>query len=277
MAILLGLTVAASFGSGDFLGGLASRRSRTLAVLLLVQLSAVVVATAVAVGDGGSPTTGALLLGAGAGILNVAALGCLYQGLAVGQIGQVAPLAAVVGACIPVGWALATGERPGAVTLVGVGLAIVAAALISAERDERRPEGSRAALGLAVTAGVGFGTSFILFAEASHRHGFWPVLSARVAALLGVGIVVLVVGERARLPSNSRWLAIGAGVLDAGATALLLVALRSGLVAVVAPAAALAPGFTVLHAWWYLRERASPLQVGGLALALCGLVLIAAG
>ena len=61
------------------------------------------------------------------------------------------------------------------------------------------------------------------------------------------------------------------------ASSLLLVALRHGLIAVVAPVAALAPGFTVMHAWWYLHERASGIQVVGIALALVGLTLIAVG
>jgi uncharacterized membrane protein len=57
----------------------------------------------------------------------------------------------------------------------------------------------------------------------------------------------------------------------------LFVALRIGLAATVAPVAALAPGFTVTHAWWYLHERASRIQIVGLVLALIGLVLIALG
>ena len=61
------------------------------------------------------------------------------------------------------------------------------------------------------------------------------------------------------------------------ATTLLLVALRHGLTVVVAPVASLAPGFTVMEAWWVLHERASRLQVVGLVTALVGLVLIASG
>ncbi len=40
MSLLLGLVVAASFGSGDFLGGLASTRAKTVAVLVTVQVCA---------------------------------------------------------------------------------------------------------------------------------------------------------------------------------------------------------------------------------------------
>jgi drug/metabolite transporter (DMT)-like permease len=273
--VLVGLLVAASFGSGDFLGGLASRRAGTITVLALAQVAAVVVAAVVAIAVGGPITESALLLGAGAGALGIVALGCLYQGLAIGQIGEVAPVAAVVGAVIPVGWGLAIGEHPGGVALCGGLIAVVAAGLITLEREERKgPRVGRARL-LALAAGLGFGTSFILFAEASHHSGFWPVLTARLAGVLVVGIVILGSHAPRSIPARPMWLAIGAGILDVSGTVLLLVAVRLGLVAVVAPVASLAPAFTVIGAWWYLREKASKLQVIGIGLALLGLALIA--
>lgn len=273
MAILVGLLVAASFGSGDLLGGLASRRGSTLTVLAFAQLTALVGAIVVALAAGGPVTAVVVWLGATAGVLNVLALACLYQGLAIGQIGEVAPVAAVVGAVIPVAWALATGERPAALALVGSALAVVAGGLISLDRDARR--GGREGRVLALAAGVGFGTSFILFAEASHHSGFWPVLTGRVAAVLGVGVVFVAARAPRSLPSLPRWQAVGAGLLDVVATTLLLVAVRHGLVAEVAPVAALAPAFTVLGAWWFLHERASRVQAAGFGLAVAGLVLIA--
>ncbi len=275
MAVLVGLLVAASFGSGDFLGGLASRQGSTLTVLAFAQATALVGAVVVALAAGGPLTASVAWLGAGAGALNVLALGCLYQGLAIGQIGEVAPVAAVVGAVIPVVWGLAVGERPPVTALVGGGLAVAAAGLISLERDERRGLREGRALLLALAAGVGFGTSFILFADASHHSGFWPVLSARLAAAVGVGVVVAVTRAPRSLPLRPRRQAIVAGGLDVLATTLLLVAVRLGLVAVVAPVAALAPAVTVLGAWWFLQERASRVQVVGFGLALTGLVLIA--
>ena len=45
----------------------------------------------------------------------------------------------------------------------------------------------------------------------------------------------------------------------------------------VAPVAALAPAFTVMWAWVVLREHVTRHQVIGLAVALVGLALIAAG
>src|SRR3954454_19478642 len=159
MSLLLGLVVAASFGSGDFLGGIASKRARTIAVLVTVQVCALGGALAIAVIAGGDPHGGDFALGALGGVLNVAALGCLYQGLAVGRAGVVAPVAAVVGSVIPVAWGLASGEDPATAALVGVVLAVVAAGFISAERDEHSASepGRRSALALALLAGVGFG------------------------------------------------------------------------------------------------------------------------
>ena len=102
MAVVIGLLVAASFGSGDFLGGLASRRARTLAVLALAQVVALAGAVLIALLAGGVVTVHDLALGAGAGLLNAAGLGCLYRALAIGRNGQVAPLTAVIGALVPI-------------------------------------------------------------------------------------------------------------------------------------------------------------------------------
>lgn len=278
MSLVVGLVVAASFGSGDFLGGLASRRARTLVVLATAQLCALAGAIVVTIAAGGDPTGKDLALGAVAGTLNVAALGCLYQGLAIGQAGLVAPVAAVLGAVIPVGWGLATGERPATEALIGVALAIVAGGLISLERDELgTATRSRPALLLAIAAGTGFGVSFICYGNTSDGSEFWPVLAGRVGAVAAVLLAVLLTRSAFVLPSRPRVQAVAAGILDVVATTLLLVAIREGLFATVAPVAALAPAFTVANAWWYLHERPSAAQTLGLSLALVGLVLIAVG
>lgn len=279
MSLLLGLVVAASFGSGDFLGGLASTRAKTVAVLVVVQTCALVGALAVAVIAGGDPHASDFALGALAGVLNVGALGCLYQGLALGRAGEVAPIAAVVGAVIPVLWGLASGENPANAALVGVVLAVVAGGLISVERDEHptADSGGRRALVLALLAGVGFGFSFVCYGNTRDASEFWPVLSGRIGAVIAVAAVATVLRISPRLPRRPQLEAVSAGALDVTATALLLVAVRNGLFATVAPVAALAPAFTVGHAWWYLRQRPTRIQVLGLAIALSGLVLIAVG
>ncbi len=275
MGVFLGLIVAAGFGSGDFLGGLASRQAATLAVLSVSQVAALCGALVVTLAFGGHPYLDDVGFGALAGVLNAAAIGCLYQGLAIGQMGQVAPIAAVIGAVIPVSWGLLRGEHLGVAPLVGVALAIAAAALLSSDRDERKGPLVGRALWLAAAAGTGFGISLVLFSAASHHGGYWPVLSARAAAMVAVWSVLAVTGGLSGLRGVPKVKALSAGLLDVGATTLLLTALRTSLTAIVAPVASLAPGFTTLHAWWHLHERLSRVQLLGLALALVGLGLIA--
>src|SRR6185295_5701462 len=279
MSLLLGLVVAASFGSGDFLGGLASTRAKTVAVLVTVQVCALAGALFVAAIAGGDPHASDFALGALAGVLNVGALGCLYQGLAIGRAGLVAPIAAAVGSVIPVVWGLVSGENPADAALVGVALAVVAGGLISVERPEHptADTGGRVALALALLAGVGFGFSFVCYGNTRDASEFWPVLSGRVGAVIAVVLVAAVLRISPRLDRVARTQAIGAGALDVSATALLLVAVRNGLFATVAPVAALGPAFTVGHAWWYLHQRPSRIQIAGLVIALSGLVLIAVG
>jgi drug/metabolite transporter (DMT)-like permease len=162
--------------------------------------------------------------------------------------------------------------------LVGVALAIVAGGLISRERDDDGRGSARDALAYAVAAGVCFGFSFICYGLTSDDSGFWPVLTGRAAAVVGVAVVLAVTRTPISFPQPiPRRQAVGSGVLDVTGGTLLLVAIRAGLFTTTAPVASLAPGFTVGFAWWFLHERASRIQVVGLVTALVGLVLIAAG
>jgi drug/metabolite transporter (DMT)-like permease len=303
VSVALGLIVALSFGSADFLGGRASRHAPTISVLLVSQIVAVVGALIVAAAVGATVHPSDVGLGAAAGVANVVGLGFLYQGLARARIGVVAPITAVTGSLVPVGWALARGERPSHVVLVGVGCAVLAGALIARERsaaDADRPVAS--GVGYALAAGTALGSSLVLYNETSHGSGFWPIVAARLSGLVVVLLCIAALavwarrrtpanvtvapgapGERGRLgptvlpPGRAGRLAMGAGALDVTATSVLLVAIRHGLLVVVAPVAALAPAFTVVWAWVVLREPVSRLQLAGLALALVGLALIATG
>ena len=279
MGIIVGLCAAACFGSGDFLGGRASRDAPTPVVLFVAQLSAALGAVVLALVFAGSPIGVDLAYGAGAGLLNVIGLGLLYQGLATGRMGVVAPTAAVVAALIPVVWGLATGEQPGTLVVVGVAVAVIAGGLISRETGEVGGAPVSRSVVTALCAGVGLGASLVFYAKTGSDSGLWPVLSARIVAVGAAAVAILVVSrsEPIRLPAIPRRLAILAGVFDVGASAFLLYGVRNDLTVVVAPIAALGPGFTVMLAWKLLHEPVSRVQVVGLALALVGLALIAAG
>lgn len=277
MGLLLGVLVALGYGTGDFLGGLASRGSGAASVVLLVQLTGAVGIVPVLLVLG-TPVPGAhdLGLGLGAGAVGAAGLGLLYRGLATSRVAVVAPVAAVVGALVPLIWGVVQGERPSVVAVVGIALALGAVALVSAAGSpagDARPGGAS----VGAFAGALLGSSLVLFSETGADSGLWPVAAARLSAAVGI-IVALLLTHRLALPNVSdRRTAAAAGALDVTANVLLQLALRRGLLTVVAPVAALAPGATVLVARLVHGERLGRQRAVGLLLALTGLALLALG
>lgn len=282
MAVFLGVLVAAAFGSGDFLGGRAAANAATSMVLTVSQLTGAVLAVVVVAFVGARVAPHDIVYGACAGAVTVVGLALLYRGLAANAAVVVAPMTAVVAAIVPITWGLAHGERPSVVVLIGAAAAIVAVALIA--REPERAAGTRMRLAegalIAITAGLALGTSLIFYDSTSTPSGMWPVLAARLTALLLVVVVfgaLRLRGAIARPTGRWRIPAVVAGTLDATATLLVLVAVRHGLIVVVAPVAALAPAFTVMLSTYVLHERLHTGQRLGLVLALIGLVLVAAG
>ena len=278
-AVALGLLIAAAFGSGDFAGGRASSSASTPAVLAVAQACSVVGAAVLVLTVPADMAARDLLMGALAGVVNVTGLGLLYSGLARYAAAVVAPVAAVVGSLVPVVWGLVRGERPSSVVLAGIAAAIAAAGLVSLGQSAAGLRMTRGAAE-AVAAGVALGSSLVLFSETDPASGQWPVLLARAGALVAVVMVAMALArvDGVRLPrGRSLGLALTAGAFDVTATALLVYAVRRELLSVVAPIASLAPAFTVVLAWFLARERVNSVQRLGLALAVAGLALIAAG
>jgi len=278
MEILLGALVALGYGSGDFLGGISAKRLPTVVVLLGSQAVGLAAAfLLVVVLRDAAPDTHIFLLSAAAGVVGIAALGMLFQGLAVGRMSIVAPLSAIGGGLLPVAWGLLRGERPSPLALVGVALALVAAGIVGrgAEHDPARSVSPRVELALGVGAGIGFGVVFILLTEASSGSGMWPIFIARCTSVPLLAVIAAVVGASPRMVRTDVAPVAGAGLCDVGANALVLLAVRRGLVTLVAPVAALYPATTVLLARVVLHERIGRQRASGLALGLLGLALIA--
>ncbi|HEY4398831.1 MAG TPA: EamA family transporter [Acidimicrobiia bacterium] len=278
MEILLGALVALGYGSGDFLGGISAKRLHIVVVLLVSQAVGLVAAfvLVVALRDA-VPDAHIFVLSAAAGVVGIIALGLLFRGLAVGRMSIVAPLSAIGGGVLPVAWGLLRGERPSALALVGVGLALAAAAVVGrgAEHDPVHAISPRMELALGTGAGIGFGVVFILLAEASSGSGMWPIFIARCTSVPLLAIVAVVVGVSPRVPRVSIPPVAGAGLCDVGANALVLLAVRRGLLTLVAPVASLYPATTVVLARVFLHERIGRQRAAGLALGLLGLALIA--
>src|SRR5882762_11690392 len=142
-ALVLALLSALFYGTADFLGGLAARRSAALAATVLAQgAGLVLVAVALPFFPGEPPGRADTLWGVGAGLTGGLGVVLLYYGLAVGRVSVVAPVTAVCAITIPVVVAMALGERPGSLAISGIALAILSVALISRHDDPAgKPEG----------------------------------------------------------------------------------------------------------------------------------------
>ncbi len=272
--VAFGLASALSWGAGDFSGGLAAKRSPVLGVLFVGQATGLVLLAGMALlWSEPIPPRSDLAWSAASGLAGAAGLAALYRALAVGRMSVVAPVSAVVTATLPVLFGALTEGLPGVARLVGFGLALIGTALIARTRDAA---GGRGGLGLALLAGAGFGTFFVLLHRGSATATFLPLAAARLAAvsLFVAGMVVL--RRRAWAPQPARLpLALLSGVLDAGGNAFFVLAGRAGRLDVAAVLSSMYPASTVLLAAVLLGERTTRAQGVGIVAVLAAIALIA--
>jgi drug/metabolite transporter (DMT)-like permease len=220
--------------------------------------------------------------GAAAGMSGGAGLVALYRGLAHGRMGVVAPIAAGVGAVVPALFGLLTGDRPSSMAACGVLIAlaaifIVGRAPLASDGDPATRWTDSKGIPEALAAGVGFGAFFIFLSNPASDSGVWPLVGARLASLALLWVLLAVLPGTVSIRAETSPLIVGAGLLDIVANALFLYATRGGLLTIVAVLSSLYPAATVLLARVLLREGLSRSQVGGVALAVVGIALMAAG
>ena len=273
-AAALALAAAASWGVGDFFGGLKSRTLNPVAVLIVAQpIGLTLLAVWVAVRGQGPPGS-AVLWACLAAVLGTTGLIAFYRGMAAGALSIVAPIAGA-GAAIPVIWGLARGDHPSGYQELGFAAALVGVVLAS---FERRPEAARLAAGVgwAAIAMLAFGAYYIPMHAASHGDFLWAAFVFRLTSTTLIAAAWLVLrpprARRADLPVLA-----SIGVLDTGGNVFFAAASAKGIVSVVSILASLYPVVTVLLARAVLHERVHRSQELGIALALAGIVLISAG
>lgn len=273
-AIVLSLSSALAWGTGDFFGGLASRRAGTFTVTAISQTSGLLLIVSLALAFGQpAPAVADIGWGIAAGLCGVTGIASLYRALATGQMGVVAPVTAVLSAGIPAAYGALVLGAPTALTISGFSLALVAIALISsARREAGRPVG----LGLALLSGAGFGGFLILITRADATVSLWTLATARATASAVAWTLAFSRGmDRPR--DRQAWMQmLGAGVMDGLGNALYALAARLGRLDVAAVLSSLYPVSTIALAVVILRERLRPPQRLGIVLALAAIILVAA-
>lgn len=276
---MLALLGALSWGTGDFFGGLASRRAHVLTVLVLSQAVGLAGVAAWAVASGDSPPGLADIVPAvGAGAAGAAGLAALYRGMAIGAMGIVAPISALSPA-VPLAVDLVRGDAPAAVQWAGIATALTGVVLLAREPGGTTTRGTGLAAGvsLALVAALGFGLFVVGLDAASDGGATWAVVVARTSSTLVALCAVLLVSVPLRPPGGLLPAIAAVGVFDTTANALVAVATTYGSAGIVAVLSALYPLTTILLARVFLSERLDrPRRVGG-ALALAGAALVAIG
>ncbi|MBN8591052.1 MAG: DMT family transporter [Anaerolineae bacterium] len=276
LALAFGGLSALSWGSGDFNGGLATKRLGVLHVLTVVHGVGLVLTLLLALLTRQAlPPTAELALAAGAGVIGLISLGALYRGLAEGQMGIAAPVSSVLSAALPLIFSIVVrGTQPDSAQQIGFAIALVAIVLISLASG--KIEGT-SGLGMAVTAGIGFGIYFILMSFIQSDSVYWLAAVSR-ALTFGMLLMIVIRQRRILAPPNGLTgvMLLLAGVLDVFGNIFFLLSAQSGRLDIAAVVVALYPAVTIVLAAGLLKERMSRLQVLGVVLALGAVALIAA-
>ena len=278
-ALLASLASAALYGAADFLGGLASRRANTIAIVVISQLAGLVaLVLMLPLLPAASPERNDWAWGVAAGVTGGIGVALLYRALAMGSMAIVAPITAVCAVIGPVAASIALGERPGAGTMGGIALALIAIVLVSQQSSEvsgvTPRSGDARSVAMALASGCFIGLFFLTLARTSAAAGMWPMVAARGTSSFLFATFALATRRSVRVPARVAGIAVAGGVLDVLANLLYLVATRHGPLSIVVTLSSLYPASTVLLARTVLGERLSWTQMAGILCALLAVILI---
>lgn len=274
LAAALALCASLVWGVGDFVGGLLVRRHAVAAIAFLTHasgLAALAVAAAVTGIEGR-----AVAFGLVAGVFGGITFLTFLKAMSLGTMSIVSPLLSC-GSVLAFGLAVAGGERPSGIAVLGAVVALFGAVLASLE--ERASAGDRrTALGFALASAVGLGGYLYLLGRGSADGGtVSAVFGARVTSTLLLLAFALWLHTSFRIGWPSFWAVSLTGLATVGAFVLFGYAADIGLISIASVLASLYPVVTVSLAHAFVGERLGRAQLAGVPLVLLGVVLVTAG
>lgn len=293
VSVVLALAGSLSYGVSDFFGGLSARRLRVVPATTIIHLFGTLALLAALPFVVVRWETGAIVWGAAAGVSAIIGLLTFYAALADGPMSLVAPLIAVVGAVVPVGFAVVAGEQLPAQAWIAIGLALLSALLVSVTRSDAAVRVRPRTIIVGLISGISLGTALIALDHAPESAG---LATAVVEIVVGLGAMLVLLAITRLSPAlrrfiaqfdhqpegghivslgRARLLAAAGGVLVGASNALILFALQNGSLAVVSVLVSLYPLATIVLARFTLNERVSKIQLGGMGLALVASVMLA--
>jgi len=278
LPIIYGLCAALSWGSGDFIGGMASRKTGAYRAIFYGELFGIFVLIFVIAFFGEPfPNSHTLIFSILAGFVGTVGLFSLYHAMTLGLMSIAAPVSALLAAVLPVVVGAFMDGLPKIPTLIGFGFALFAVWMVSQGEEGIKDILSHLSdLKLPLMAGIGFGLYFILMHEATRSGStIWPMGISRFGGLAMITFYMLFTRTSWQVTNSSAWSFIAMnGVLDVSGNLFFILASQSGRLDVASVLSSLFPGMTVLLAWIFLRERLSRNQWIGVISALIAIVLL---
>lgn len=275
MEIILALGAASVYGIADYCGGRASRTVAPMVVTFVGQCGGFAFLLAITLASNAIlPPLSDWIWGGIAGFIGAAGLLAFYRAMGSGYMTVVAPVSAVTATAIPVIVGLATGERPGVLALLGIPVAVVAIALVSDVMGPDHRRAPRIVLVMAFVGGCAFGSLFVILGHTNSDGGLWPVVAMRFTSIPFMFVVMKF--RRQTISSARPRLAVilASGILDSAANGLYLLAVRQGLMSIVATINSFYPASTLLLATRIDKEKVHRSQAVGLLLAGASLAMI---
>jgi drug/metabolite transporter (DMT)-like permease len=267
------LTAVGVWGASDFLGGVGARKANAFLFTAIVHLSGMVLMGVLALMTHAIfPDNASVLWSLLAGAVGGFALALFYGSLASGNMGLIAPVAAVLGAAIPTIVTAFSEGFPSNRHIAGFILAGIGVWLISrTEGGTDRPKG----LGMAVLAGIGFAGFYLFIHKAGDGSALWISACSRVGSLFVTAGVVLFGRYLRAMPGPVLAIAVSAGILDITGSAVFVRAAQIGRLDSAVVLSSLYPAITVLLARIFLHEHFSRARTIGMVAALAAVPIIA--
>jgi drug/metabolite transporter (DMT)-like permease len=200
---LFALAAAASWGGGDFSGGMGVKAAGgtatgALRLVIVAHAASLAVLTVLCVVSRTPWPHGAAMVWAlGAGTAVGVSLTAFYISLSRGAMGVSAAVSGVLAAAIPAVVSMATEGAPGSLRLAGFALALAAIWVIAAgDSPENAPEdksAGRKTMGLAIVGGLGFGFYFVALRMSNGLGVMEPIALARAASLVTCLVLLAII------------------------------------------------------------------------------------
>lgn len=301
LTVILGLSGALVFGSGDFLGGMASKRMGAFLATGIAGIVGLFVLIGLTFVIPGHVSAGTFWWGLLSGVAGALAILLLYAALAIGPMSILSPLGALISAIFPVIWAIVVSHETLAwFGYLALGLGAIAIVLVAFTPEKNAVKPRLRGIIFASVSGLLIGVFLIIMDQVPADSGLYPLVFNRFVNIgimfSAVGIMALLrwahrrgllgrdgqaradlaVGDAGRVDvKNGILFALGCGVLDSVGNALLLLGIQSGNLSVMSVLTAMYPAGTIILAAIVLREKITKLQLVGMVLALTAAGLLA--